>query len=118
MIVFKRIKLTNFLSVGNEPIELYLNTHNLTLVTGENGASKSAICVDSIFYALYGKSFRKVVLSNLINSTNKKNLLVEVDFTIGENDYSIIRGQKPNKFEIYINGKLYPPMANVKDYQS
>lgn len=117
MIVFKRIKVQNFLSVGNDPVELSLNDHFITTITGENGSAKSAICIDSIFYALYGKSFRKVKLSNLINSINNKNLLVEIEFSINENDYKIIRGQKPNKFEIYINGTLKQQLPNVKDYQ-
>lgn len=118
MIIFKRIKAQNFLSIGNDPIELSLNEYFITTVTGENGSAKSAICIDSIFYALYGKSFRKVKLSNLINSINNKNLLVEIDFSINENEYKIIRGQKPNKFEIYINGSLKQQMPNVKDYQA
>ena len=117
MIEFKRVKLRNFLSVGKEDVELTLNTHNITLVTGENGAAKSAVCIDSIYYALYGKAFRKVVLSNLINSTTQKGMLVELEFSSGDNEYKIVRGQKPSKFEIYINGKLKPQMANVRDYQ-
>lgn len=118
MIVFKKISIKNFLSIGNAPIEINLNNHNITLVTGENGTAKSAICIDAIFYALYGKSFRKVSLQNMINSTNKKELLVELDFEINQNKYKIIRGIKPNKFEIYINDVMKPQMPNVKDYQN
>lgn len=118
MIVFKKISIKNFLSIGNKPVELELNTHNITSVSGENGASKSAICIDSIFYALYGKSFRKVSLPKLINSYNKKGLWVELTFSVNQNEYRIVRGMKPNIFEIYVNGELKPPMANVKDYQS
>ena len=117
MITFKNIKLKNFLSVGEKPIELSLNTHQITTISGENGSAKSAICIDSIFYALYGKSFRKVKLSNLINSINGKGLRVEIEFSVGENEYKVIRGIKPNVFEIYINGTLKPQMPNVKDYQ-
>ena len=118
MIVFKKISIKNFLSIGNKPVELELNTHNITSVSGENGASKSAICIDSIFYALYGKSFRKVSLPKLINSYNKKGLWVELTFSVNQNEYRIVRGMKPNLFEIYVNGELKPPMANVKDYQA
>ena len=118
MIVFKSISIKNFLSIGNKPVELELNTHNITSVSGENGASKSAICIDSIFYALYGKSFRKVSLPKLINSYNKKGLLVELTFSVNQNEYRIVRGMKPNIFEIYVNNELKPPMANVKDYQA
>ena len=118
MIVFKKISIKNFLSIGNKPVELELNTHNITSVSGENGASKSAICIDSIFYALYGKSFRKVSLPKLINSYNKKGLWVELTFSINQNEYRIVRGMKPNVFEIYVNNELKPPMANVKDYQT
>ena len=118
MIIFKKISIKNFLSIGNKPVELELNTHNITSVSGENGASKSAICIDSIFYALYGKSFRKVSLPKLINSYNKKGLWVELSFAINQNEYRIIRGMKPNIFEIYVNNELKPPMANVKDYQA
>ena len=118
MIVFKKISIKNFLSIGNKPVELELNTHNITSVSGENGASKSAICIDSIFYALYGKSFRKVSLPKLINSYNKKGLWVELTFSVNQNEYRIVRGMKPNIFEIYVNGELKPPMANVKDYQA
>ena len=118
MIIFKKITMKNFLSIGNKQVELDLDTYNITSISGENGASKSAICIDSIFYALYGKSFRKVSLPKLINSYNKKGLLVELLFSVNQNEYKIIRGQKPNVFEIYINGILKPPMANVKDYQS
>lgn len=118
MIIFKKISIKNFLSIGNKPVELELNTHNITSVSGENGASKSAICIDSIFYALYGKSFRKVSLPKLINSYNKKGLWVELSFAINQNEYRIVRGMKPNVFEIYVNNELKPPMANVKDYQA
>ena len=118
MIIFKKIIIKNFLSVGNKPIELELNTHNITSISGENGSAKSAICIDSIFYALYGKSFRKVSLPKLINSYNQKCLLVELYFSINQKEYKIIRGQKPSIFEIYIDNVLKPPMANVKDYQN
>ena len=109
--------MQNFLSVGNKPIELDLNTDNITLIVGENGQGKSCISGEALFYALYGKSFRKVSLNDLVNTTNKSDLLVTLEFSSGTNDYKIIRGIKPNIFEIYINGTLKKQLASVKDYQ-
>lgn len=117
MIVFKKITMQNFLSVGNKPISLNLNADNITLIVGENGQGKSCISGEALFYALYGKSFRKVTLSDLVNTQNKSGLLVELEFSSGSNDYKIIRGIKPNVFEIYVNGSLKTQMASVKDYQ-
>lgn len=118
MIRFKNIKIKNFLSIGEEPVNLSLDTHNITSISGENGAAKSAICVDSIYYALFGKSFRNVNLNKLINSTNKKKMLVELDFYSNGNNYKIIRGKKPDIFEIYINGKLKEQSSTAKEYQN
>lgn len=118
MIQFKNIKIKNFLSIGEEVINLSLDSHAITLVSGENGTAKSAICVDSIYYALFGKSFRGINLNRLINSTNKKKLEVELDFHSNGNDYKIIRGMKPNRFEIYINGKLKEQLSTAKEYQN
>lgn len=118
MITFKRVRMENFLSIGKEAVEVDLGTAGLTLVTGDNGAAKSSACIDSIFYGLYGKSFRKVTLGNLINSTTKKGLLVAVEFSIGETDWKIVRGQKPSVFEIWKNDELVPQMASVRDYQA
>ena len=118
MIRFKNIKIQNFLSIGDEPVNLSLDTHNITSISGDNGAAKSAICIDSIYYALYGKSFRNVNLNRLINSTNKKNMYVELDFHANGNDYKIIRGKKPDRFEIYINGKLKEQSSTTKEYQN
>ncbi len=118
LIIFRNIKIQNFLSVGDDPVNLSLDTHSITSISGDNGAAKSAICIDSIYYALYGKSFRNVNLNRLINSTNKKNMLVELDFHTNGNDYKIIRGKKPDRFEIYINGKLKEQSSTTKEYQN
>ena len=118
MIQFKNVKIKNFLSIGEDAVNLSLNTHKITSISGENGAAKSAICVDSIYYALFGKSFRNVNLNRLINSTNKKNMLVELDFHSNGNDYKIVRGKKPDIFEIYINGKLKEQSSTTKEYQN
>lgn len=117
MLEFKSIKLKNFLSLGNSLVEFSLNSHKLTIVSGDNGAMKSGMFCDSVFYALYGKSFRKVSLANMINKTNKKELLVEIQFSNSQNDYKVVRGMKPNIFEIYVNGILKPQTASVREYQ-
>ena len=117
MILFESVKMKNFFSVGNTPIQIKLNTHNKTLVVGKNGASKSSCILDSIVFALYGKPFRKTNKPNIINSINKNNLIVELLFSIGRNRYKIIRGMKPNIFEIYCNDNLINQDAKSKDYQ-
>lgn len=117
MIHFKTVKMKNFFSVGNTPVEINLDTHKKTLVVGKNGASKSSCILDSIVFALYGKPFRKTNKPNIINSKNKANLLVELEFCIGAREYKIIRGMKPNIFEIYCNGVLVNQDAKSKDYQ-
>lgn len=116
MIIFKSIKIKNFLSVGNSPIEINLNSHRKTLVVGANGAGKSQL-LDAIVFALYGKPFRKTNKPNIINSINKCNLLIELFFSIGKREYKIVRGLKPNIFEIYCNDILINQDAKTKDYQ-
>lgn len=115
MIVFKKLRYRNFLSTGNKPIEIAFDSH-ITLVRGNNSAGKSSILY-ALYYGLYGKPFSNVKLGSLVNSINKKGLLVEVEFEINGIQYLVKRGIKPNIFEIYIDGKLKPQMANTKDYQ-
>ena len=117
MIIFKQIKMRNFFSVGNTPIEINLNSYKKTLSVGTNGSGKSSSILDSIVFALYGKPFRKTNKPNLVNSVNKGNLVVEIEFSIGEREYKVIRGIKPNIFEIYCNGILINQDAKSKDYQ-
>lgn len=117
MIIFKRVKMKNFFSVGNAPIEIDLNSYRKTLSVGTNGSGKSSCILDSIVFALYGKPFRKTNKPNLINSVNKGNLVVEIEFSIGGREYKVIRGSKPNVFEIYCNGVLVNQDAKSKDYQ-
>lgn len=117
MINFTSVKMKNFFSVGNTPVEIKLDTHKKTLVIGKNGASKSSCTIDSIVFALYGKPFRKTNKPNIINSINKSGLLVELEFSIGNRQYKIIRGIKPGIFEIYQNGILLNQDAKAKDYQ-
>jgi DNA repair exonuclease SbcCD ATPase subunit len=117
MIIFKKVKMVNFFSVGKNPVEIILDSHKKTLVIGKNGASKSSCMLDSIVFALYGKPFRKTNKPNIVNSINKSNLLVELDFSIGLRNYKVIRGIKPNVFEIYCNDVLVNQDAKSKDYQ-
>jgi DNA repair exonuclease SbcCD ATPase subunit len=109
--------MKNFFSVGNTPIEIMLNSHKKTAIFGTNGSGKSSCVLDSVCYALYGKPFRKANKPNIINSKNKSNMLVEMFFEIGDKNYKISRGMKPNIFEIYCDGKLLNQDASSKDYQ-
>lgn len=117
MIVFSRVKWMNLLSTGNAWTEIDLKRDASTLIIGENGAGKSTI-LDALCYALYGKPFRKIKKDQLINSVNKRDALVEVEFTIYGKEYRVCRGMKPNKFEIWEDGKLYDQNAGSRDYQA
>ena len=88
----------------------------VTGILGMNGAGKSTL-LDALCYALYGRGFRNLKKDLLVNSINQKELLVELDFTIGKKDYKIVRGTKPNKFELWSNGIMVNQDANVRDYQ-
>lgn len=116
MILFKKIRWKNLLSTGNFFTELDLNTHSTTLIVGENGAGKSTF-LDALSFVLFGKPFRKINKPQLMNSITQKGLLVEVEFSIGANNYKIIRGMKPNVFEVYKNDKLLNQSADNRDYQ-
>lgn len=117
MIIFKKIAWKNFLSTGNIFTEVELNKGATTLIVGENGAGKSTI-LDALSFSLFGKPFRKINKPQLLNTINNKNLLVEIEFDIGSTEYKIIRGMRPNVFEVYQNGKLLNQSAEMKDYQS
>ena len=106
----------NLLSTGNAFTEVNLNTHKSTLIVGQNGAGKSTI-LDALSFVLYGKPFRKINKPQLINTINGKNCVVEVEFDVGKKKYKVIRGIKPNIFEIYHNGEMINQSADVKDYQ-
>ena len=116
MIIFEKIRFKNFLSYGNTWTELDLESHQDTLIIGENGAGKSTF-LDALSYALYMKPFRKVNNPQLVNSVNKKHLQTEVEFRIGSNKYKVMRGHAPRKFEVYLNGELLNQDAHTKDYQ-
>ena len=116
MIYFKTIRYKNFLSTGNSFTEIELNKNNTTLIVGENGAGKSTI-LDALSFALYNKPFRKVNKPQLLNSINKKDLIVELEFDIGSSMYKIIRGFRPTIFEVYQNNKMLNQDAASRDYQ-
>ena len=106
----------NFLSTGNQFTEIQLDRNNTTLIIGENGAGKSTI-LDALCFGLFGKPFRNINKGQLLNTVNGSGAMVEVDFKIGTKVFKVIRGIKPNVFEIYINGKMYNQDANARDYQ-
>ena len=116
MLIFKTVSWKNFLSTGNVPNELVLDNNSSTLIVGKNGEGKSTM-LDALTFALFGKPFRDINKNQLINSINKKNCLVEVVFELNSRTYKIIRGIRPNIFEIYCNGDLINQDAALKDYQ-
>lgn len=116
MILFKKLRWKNLLSTGNLFTEIELSKHSTTLIVGENGAGKSSI-LDALSYVLFGKPFRKINKPQLLNSITQKHMIVEVEFSIGSNEYKIIRGMKPHVFEVYQNGVLLNQSAEVRDYQ-
>ena len=116
MIIFKRLTFQNFLSVGNSPVTINLNETKTTLIHGTNGSGKSTI-LDVLCYALFNKPFRKINLPQLVNTQNKKNLLAEVEFSIGRNTYVVRRGTKPKVFMILKNGEPLMAKAADKDNQ-
>ena len=116
MIIFKKLRYKNLLSTGNVFTEINLHTHSTTLIVGENGAGKSTI-LDALSFVLFGKPFRKVNKGQLINAINNKGLVVEIEFSIGNKNYLVQRGAKPNLFNIYQDGTLINNDANAGDYQ-
>ena len=116
MIIFKSIKWKNLLSTGNSFTEVSLNSFRNTLVVGENGSGKSTL-LDALCFSLFGKPFRKINKPNLINSINQKDAIVELQFDVGKKSYKIIRGLKPNVFEIYCDGFLINQESKSIDYQ-
>jgi len=116
MINFKFLRWKNLLSTGNNFTEINLSKSKTTLIVGENGAGKSTI-LDALSFSLYGKPFRKINKYQLANTINNKNVVAEVEFDIGRHSYKVVRGMKPNIFEIYQNGTLLNQNAEMKEYQ-
>tara|TARA_Y100000389_G_scaffold62945_1_gene59042 strand:- start:5412 stop:7121 length:1710 start_codon:yes stop_codon:yes gene_type:complete len=116
MIIFENIKWKNFLSTGNVYTKINLSKNKNTLIIGENGAGKSTI-LDALTFALYNKPFRKINKGQLVNSINNKGAVVELEFSLYKNKYKIVRGIKPNIFEVYKNNDLVNQNADSKDYQ-
>ena len=106
----------NFLSTGNQPTEIQLDKNPTTLIIGENGAGKSTV-LDALCFGLFGKPFRTISKNQLVNSINNGATMVEIEFSIGTIEYKVVRGIKPNKFEIYQNSIMMNQEANARDYQ-
>ena len=116
MIHFSYVRWRNFLSTGNTFTEIQLDRNPTTLIIGENGAGKSTV-LDALCFSLFGKPFRMISKSQMVNSVNNSSTVVEVEFSIGSRKYKVVRGIKPNKFEIYQNDILMNQNANARDYQ-
>ena len=116
MIIFKSIKYKNFLSSGNYFTEIPLNKNKSTLIVGHNGAGKSTM-LDAISFALFGKPHRKISKNQLVNSINQKQSLVEVQFSIGKAQFKIVRGIKPNIFEIWKDETMLNQSSHALEYQ-
>jgi DNA repair exonuclease SbcCD ATPase subunit len=116
MIIFKTVRYKNFLSTGNTLTEINLNKSKSTLVVGHNGAGKSTM-LDAISFALFGKPHRNINKPQLLNSINQKACVVEVEFSIGNSEFKIVRGLKPNLFEIWKNGTMINQSSHAKEYQ-
>jgi len=116
MIVFKSVQWKNFLSTGNSPNKVLLNRSQTTLIIGKNGEGKSTI-LDALCFSLFGKPFRNINKGQLVNSINGKGCSVEIEFDINGKEYKIIRGIKPNVFEIWLDGEMINQDAASRDYQ-
>jgi len=116
MINFSKVRYKNFLSTGQQFIEIDLQKSNTTLVVGENGAGKSTM-LDALCFGLFQRAFRNIKKDQMINTINEKECIVEVEFTVGQKDYKIIRGIKPSIFEIWCNGDMLNQDAAQRDYQ-
>ena len=116
MIRLKTVRFKNFLASGNRFIEVKLDKEPMMLIVGKNGAGKSTL-IDAITFSLFGKPFKKVNKGQLMNTVNEKDLMVEIEFSVGSTEWKIRRGMKPAIFEIYHNGKVINQDAKSTDYQ-
>ena len=116
MIIFKHVRWKNFLSTGNNFTEIQLDRSTTTLIVGENGAGKSTV-LDALCFGLFNKPFRNISKKQLVNSVNTGASVVEVEFSIGTKEVKVVRGIKPNIFEVWVNGNMINQDANARDYQ-
>ena len=116
MITLKTVRWKNFLATGNNFLEVQLDQDPMTLVVGKNGAGKSTL-IDAITFSLFGKPFKKINKGQLMNTINEKELVTEIEFSIGRTDWKIRRGVKPALFEIFCNGDIINQDAKSTDYQ-
>ena len=116
MIIFKKIKWRNFLSTGNQFTEIDLTEVKTSLIIGTNGAGKSTI-LDALTFSLFNKPFRKVNKAQLVNTVNEKECVVEIEFAVGKTEWKVVRGIKPNVFEIYRDGNILDQSAAATDQQ-
>ena len=116
MILFKTIRWRNFLSTGNNFTEINLKESKTSLIIGSNGAGKSTI-LDALTFSLFNKPFRKITKGQLVNTVNEKECLVEVEFDIGKTQWKVVRGIKPNVFEIYKNKTILNQSSAAADQQ-
>ena len=116
MIIFEKIRWKNLLSTGNQFTEVQLNKDSTSLIIGTNGAGKSTI-LDALTFSLYGKSFRKINKAQLINSTNEKSCLVEIEFTVNSTKWKVERGIKPAVFKIYKDDEPLDQSHSALDQQ-
>ena len=116
MIQFQKLTYKNFLSTGNNPIIIELSKSKSTLIVGTNGSGKSTI-LDAISFALFGKPHRNVKKGGLVNSVNGRSCEVTIEFETAGHNWKVMRGIKPNKFEVYQDGNMIDQQTNVRDYQ-
>ena len=116
MILFEKVRWKNFLSTGNQYSEINFQGKSTTLIVGSNGSGKSTV-LDALTFSLFNKPFRKISKSQLINSTNEKDCRVELEFSIGTIKWKVIRGVKPNIFEIWRDDNLLDQASSVNDQQ-
>jgi len=116
LIIFKYARWKNFLSTGNTFTEIQLDRNPSTLIIGENGAGKSTI-LDALCFGLFGKPFRQISKNQLINTVNNQGSIVEIEFETQNKNVKVVRGIKPNKFEIWVDGNMINQSANARDYQ-
>ncbi len=116
MILFEKIRWKNFLSTGNQYTEVNLTKNNTTLIVGSNGTGKSTV-LDALTFSLFNKPFRKISKPQLTNSVNEKDSKVEVEFSIGSTGWKVVRGIKPNIFEIWRDGNVMDQFSSAVDQQ-